>query len=110
MRKIDEAISRLHEVEGQLRALKEPYSLDPDWPEVLEEELLAEDVRKAREVFEKIRKGLLTEAVSRLNLAEHHLGSADSITEPGGNLRPLLREVQTEVRRARMRIEEFKGE
>lgn len=57
MDKIDEAISRLNEVEAQLRALKEPYSLDPDWPQVLEDELLAEDVRKARETLEEIRDG-----------------------------------------------------
>lgn len=57
MNKLDEAISRLNEVEAQLRYLKDPGSLDPDWPEVLEKELLAEDVRKARETLEEIRDG-----------------------------------------------------
>ena len=53
--KLTEAISRLKEVEFQLRALREPTSLDPDWPEVLEQGLLAEDVKRAREAVEALR-------------------------------------------------------
>lgn len=55
--KLTEAISRLKEVEFQLRALQEPTSLDPDWPKVLEEGLLAEDVKRAREAVEEICDG-----------------------------------------------------
>lgn len=48
----------------------------------------------------------LTEAISRLNEAEMQLGYASGMAN--GNLKVHLREIQTEVRRARMRVEEFK--
>lgn len=48
----------------------------------------------------------LTEAVSRLNEAEYQLSHlARNI---GGNNGVLAKEIETEVRRARMRIEEHK--
>lgn len=48
----------------------------------------------------------LTEAISRLNEAEYQL--SHDVRNAEGNLKLHLREIETEVRRARMRVEEFK--
>lgn len=56
MRKIDEIISRLGEIEFQLRGMQEPTSLDPDWPEEMLG-LIADDIRKARETMKEFKEG-----------------------------------------------------